>query len=685
MKYGLVIPMIVKPTVLTIVFLSAWACDSESQGSLDTSASDQFVSDRDASEVGPDLFVDMGPASDMELSDAEVSEDAEVTMDQPLDSGPPPEIGRTPIFADYFTPQNVNGSILERWSVQEICSPTQAQEGVYCVPITGGSSITTRFSTLNYEGLKLSYVRIPNVDGRFAGGDRFIAEWSADGEAPWVEIESSAATDYQAVSFDLPIEAEGHIGFSLRFRAEGEIGEGKSFWMNNVVVTAAVPKCNGHTWTNQYAPPYDDINGEFMGGSEIFRILPHNGELFATNTYWMDENNPWCCAPNWGGSQWSQILRKTDASSAWREDYELGQGVLRPEVLRSVTFTQPEPDINILLASTFRDSMMGRYYIDVWTRDDATQTWDLVTPHEGDTPGDPHDISVRQLVVHIDTVTGEEKIILPVGTQGMLEGVYDPSVSGKIRWESLIPVAYNERVMGMTIANNVVVVGAGNQIWHRIDGAVPRYEMVHDMEDLIVDEALQPPMGTYRGMSTIPTPHTEGESVIFSWSPDYRSTGTIYRLDPEQGGYRRVAETDIGDLLAADLGVPVWVSLCTYSYFLPVTDPETGEGKHLGGCLNTISAGQYPIFTGSVEGVGIYKGGIYFIRHADGSYTLREVAGRHNGTDAPRDSIRAIAVSPFAEDDQIYFGGHDSAGVVSTNMAWMYSASARDALEVCAD
>ena len=98
-----------------------------------------------------------------------------------------------------------------------------------------------------------------------------------------------------------------------------------------------------------------------------------------------------------------------------------------------------------------------------------------------------------------------------------------------------------------------------------------------------------------------------------------------------------------------------------------------------------ISAGQYPTFTGSVDGVGIDKGGIYFIRHADGSYTLREVAGRHNGTDAPRDSIRAIAVSPFAEDDQIYFGGHDSAGVVSTNMAWMYSAPTRDALEVCAE
>ena len=107
--------------------------------------------------------------------------------------------------------------------------------------------------------------------------------------------------------------------------------------------------------------------------------------------------------------------------------------------------------------------------------------------------------------------------------------------------------------------------------------------------------------------------------MIFSWSPDYRPTGTIYRLDREERDYRRVAKTEIGDLLAADLGVPVWVSLCTYSYFLPVTHPDTGETKHLGGGLNTIIAGQYLTFTGSVDGVGIDKGGIFFIRHADGS------------------------------------------------------------------
>ena len=137
---------------------------------------------------------------DTEVIDTEVSDDISLPVEPPVDSGPPPEMGRTPIFADYFKTQNVNGSVLERWSIHEFCSPTMSREVVFCVPRNGGSHITTRFSTLNYQGLE---------------------------------------------------------------------------------------------------------------------------------------------------------------------------------------FTQPEPDVNMLLASTFRDSMSGRYFIDVWTRDDATQSWTLVTPHEG--------------------------------------------------------------------------------------------------------------------------------------------------------------------------------------------------------------------------------------------------------------------------------------------------------------
>ena len=127
----------------------------------------------------------------------------------------------------------------------------------------------------------------------------------------------------------------------------------------------------------------------------------------------------------------------------------------------------------------------------------------------------------------------------------------------------------------------------------------------------------------------------------------------------------------------------MWVSLCTYSYFLPVTDPETGAIKHLGGCLNSISGGQYPLWSGE-NGAGLYRGGIYFIRHEDGAYTLREVAGRHNGVDEPRDSVRAMALR-LSQAISTSTSVVDSSGVISTDMAWMYSAPLRDVLQICAE
>ena len=644
----------------------------------------EVLNDQDLPENSPlDFDVDL----DMLALDLSLPVDMSILPPETVDQGTPPEDiewSTTPIFAEMFTPAHTNGQILDRWDIQGICAPTQARVGMYCAGgPTGSGSIQTQISTMGYQDLILSYMRIPNNAGGYEENERFVVEWSQDGTEPWYEIESSRQTEAQHVEFPLPQDAHNLPHFTLRFKTISNSNNGgESFWLNSVVIRARVPRCTQQEWVNQFQPPYQDPNGHFIGGSEIFRIVRHQGELFATNTYWMDENNPWYGM----GDQWGQILRKSRADEVWQEEYDLGFGVLRPEILQSIHLTQPETR-SLLIASTFR-IQNGRYYIDVWTRNDQTQHWTLTTPHEGPNPADSHDISVRQLSVHTDQVTGEERIILSVGTQGMLEGRYREDVPGQIEWFPLIPVAFNERAMGMTIANQKVVVGAGNQIWHRQDGPNPQYTLVHTMQDLIADELLRPPMGTYRGMTTIQHPELNQESILFSWAPDYISTGVIYRLDPQGEGYRRVIETDIGDLLSAQLGVPVWTSLCTYSYFLPVVHPQTGKHYHLGGCLNVIGGDQYPFWVGQ-PGSGHYKGGIYFIRDEYGSYLLREVKERHNGEDPPRDAIRAIELSPFEaqsiEGQQVYFGGHDSAGEISTNLAWMYSASLNDVLEQCAD
>ena len=54
--------------------------------------------------------------------------------------------------------------------------------------------------------------------------------------------------------------------------------------------------------------------------------------------------------------------------------------------------------------------------------------------------------------------------------------------------------------------------------------------------------------------------------------------------------------------------------------------------------------------------------------------------GRHNGSDTPLTAVRAIEPSPFRNDTDVYFGGHDCATKMSTDFAWMYKAPLRTVL-----
>ena len=60
-------------------------------------------------------------------------------------------------------------------------------------------------------------------------------------------------------------------------------------------------------WEQSFIAGNFDINGLFMGGSEVLNLVPHKNKLFASIGYWEDENNIW-----YGGNDlnlgWSQII-----------------------------------------------------------------------------------------------------------------------------------------------------------------------------------------------------------------------------------------------------------------------------------------------------------------------------------------------------------------------------------------
>ena len=432
-------------------------------------------------------------------------------------------------------------------------------------------------------------------------------------------------------------------------------------------------------WKRSYASGTMDRSGQFLGGSEIFHIESHKGKLYAATSYWMDENNTYYSEGK--RNQWAQVLVKDSKDSPWREDYDTGddRGVLRPEILQSVTFTKRTRDVNLLILATYRTDRT-KYYVDIIVRNDATGRWIKTTPHSGPKVPDAHDFSVRAMRVYTDRVTREERIFVSVGTQGVLSGIYDPKEPGRIRWYPLHPVNFSERVLSICEANNSLVIGAGDAVWRRKDGPSPSYSIVHDLHDL-VDKPVDPAIGGIRGMSTIDNPNGPGDSLLFLWTnADAKGAcGSMYRLDPDgNGDYSRHEDVRLAPVIQKEMNVYPSFILGSYSYVQPVRNPVTRHINHLVGLYVQMQHGEHSYPTWHPNKV--YMGGLFAVRDEKGRYTINEVNGRHNGSDTPLTAVRAIEPSPFRNDTDIYFGGHDCASRMSTGFAWMYKAPLRTVL-----
>ncbi len=64
---------------------------------------------------------------------------------------------------------------------------------------------------------------------------------------------------------------------------------------------------NAQTWQKSFSAGNTDVNGEFLGGSEVLNLVGHKKKLYASVGYWEDETNVWYGGsnPNFG---WGQII-----------------------------------------------------------------------------------------------------------------------------------------------------------------------------------------------------------------------------------------------------------------------------------------------------------------------------------------------------------------------------------------
>lgn len=461
-------------------------------------------------------------------------------------------------------------------------------------------------------------------------------------------------------------------------RELSEIGRGK------LSAESAPP-----TWVQSFRAGELDRNGHYMGGSTIVHLVGHKGKLYAGNSYWHDARNIWYGGKD-PGTGWAQVLRLDEPGGEWEVDHDLGPQHLRVEILKSLTFTMDgsgrklsEP-VNLLAAAEYSP---GADHVDInfFCRNDRTGVWEKGTVYSGPRPADLEDRSCRAMRVYRDKVTGLERVFLSLGKLGVISGVYDPRAPGKVRWDSEPESANVEtRVLAVIEANDSLLFSAGRKIYHRIDGETPSWEVLHDMSDLFPNVANQP-IGGIRGLSAIPNPEGNGDSLMFVMAEGKQSRGTIYRLDPDgEGGFSRNREADLASLMSEYLdGNPVYFILAAYNDIYPVVDPQSGETVHLIGFDSWIGGKRFPMWHyDAAKNGGFYAGGMYAIRDSRGNYRLREINGPADPSKPPLVATCVFARSPFPEDrgDRIYFAGHDGNHRESTNHAWIFSTSLENAL-----
>jgi hypothetical protein len=429
---------------------------------------------------------------------------------------------------------------------------------------------------------------------------------------------------------------------------------------------------NAQLWSRSFTAGNYDSNVKFLGGSEVLQLIGHKDMLFASVGYWQDGSNIW-----YGGNNnnigWGQIIRLDGPNGAWQEDLFLGANFLRPEILKQIIFTKDqlgnhlsEPDTVLIAAGYSPNYFTNTVTVKSFVRNDLNGTWGESQIVQGSFPAGEN-YSIRDIEIYTDQQTGLEYVFASVGTQGIYKGSYNPGVPGKIDWIATPEFGpLSIRPLGISKANETLYFSSGSKIYQRINGATPTYTVAHDFSDL--STSINSAVGGVRGLTTINNPSENNEALLLMWCPDSQSQGIIYRLEPDEfGGFTRIYESKLSVLVENYLpGANANYVLGAYNEFYSYTDPLTSDTLHLVGFEASISGGGYPTWN------GYYKGALFAKRNSAGQYFIEEINGAVGDNDPALVANRCYVVSPFLNEDGLYYGGFDPNGYSATNMAWIF-------------
>jgi hypothetical protein len=414
-----------------------------------------------------------------------------------------------------------------------------------------------------------------------------------------------------------------------------------------------------------------DKAGYLMGGTELRNLAVHQGKLYAGNGYWEDRPGP-------EGLQPAQVLVLDAPGASWRVERNLDERLAngRPRhlaisALHSVSFETDGSGrplakaIPMLLAGTW-DLSGGS---EVFSRDETNGAWTAVPlPVRRVSQGIQQ---VRAIAAHRDRQTGVDAVFLGNDPYGILMGSYDERATGHIKWNTpadldiaaLAPPSFPGlsllRVMSLAECNGILYATVGQQIYRRMDGAQPRWELLYTNPKPGYSES------GLRGLTAVPNPAGTGEVLLAAVEG---TAARMVRIDPATG--QETTELDIQAYLGSAWQTKVGYAIGAYNDMTVVPD----SGDVLIG-IEAFLPPTSPVPAGHARVDGLDADGWYFVRHRDGRYDLKRIGRTHPVTGTPLVATRAIAVSPFAQErDAIYFAGYDANKKPAHNTAWIFRA-----------
>jgi hypothetical protein len=410
-----------------------------------------------------------------------------------------------------------------------------------------------------------------------------------------------------------------------------------------------------------------------IGGTEVRALAVLDHKLFAAIGYWMDTNRSDPALPG------ARVVRLDSKDSEWRVDLELTEqtasGMRTYEAisnLESVHLTTDgngnalAPPVDLLLAGVWKRGTG----VDVFSRGTGPGPYLWTKLPISGQENDPRGVQVRSFAVHKDRETGID-IVFAGATNAIFVGAYNRDQkkivwNPKPEWQGELfgepgPVG---RVSSFAECNGKLYAAIHSEIYERTDGSSPAWKKVFEVN---IRSAR---VTGLRGLTSIRDPSSEGEILIASVEDN---PARIYRINPHvndgAGGYGGTLELNVSRFLTEALGTRATYAGIAYNDTTAYPDDDGHCSRLLIG-LEVITPNAPNTF-GSLR---FSPNAYYLVRNCNGAYMLREIQDKHISPKPELVAVRALALSPFADDPPgtVYAGGFDTNRVEVHNTAWVY-------------